>query len=61
MDDPSTIFNDKLAKVLSLHTRLEYKDTKKETLGKKRVLQTYHRAQYKELDLIIFEFPLNDI
>ncbi len=36
VDDPSTIFDDKLIRTLALHTRWEYEDTKEEILGERK-------------------------
>lgn len=41
MDNPNTIFDDKLVRTLALYARWEYKNTKNKTLKEKEILQVY--------------------
>ncbi len=44
VEDPSTTFDDKLAKALALHARWEYEDIEEETLEEREALQARQRA-----------------
>lgn len=51
--------DDKLARVLALHARWDYEDTEKQALQGES-LQARQRTRCRELELIIFGFPLHD-
>lgn len=61
VDDPSSTFDDKLARRLALHARWQYEDTEEqalgEALGEGEALQA---ARCKELGLIVFGFTVYD-
>lgn len=53
VDDPSSTFDDKLARTLALHARWQYEDTEEQALGEGEALQARQRARCKELGLIV--------
>ena len=59
VDDSTTTFDDKLARVTALHARWNYEDTEEEAL-EGDALQTWQRSRCKELGMIVFGFELHD-
>ncbi len=59
VDDSTTTFDDKLARVLALQAWWKYEDTEEEALNGD-ALQALQRNKCKELELIVCRFPLYD-